>query len=168
MRKRAIDSVARRLGHERGGAQLFIASGAASIAGRAKPSSTSLPAAGNPPGGKRNPCSLLPHPHPTGVCTPFARDAVWSPNPRVGPRLCTPKRRELEGGSPGLPAARGEHGCSPGIVLHPSGCWALPAPTTEHPKTCSHGGAGGGRRRVIASAQEHQPHRCTARAKVAF
>lgn len=26
---------------------------------------------------------------------PFLRDAVWSPNPRVGSRLCAPKRRDL-------------------------------------------------------------------------
>lgn len=44
---------------------------------------------------QRDPCSPLPHPQSTGVCAPFLRDAVWSPNLRVGQRLCAPKRRSL-------------------------------------------------------------------------
>lgn len=67
--------------------------GAASI-GRAKPSSTLLPGPGEP-GEQERPCSLSPHPQATGVCAPFLRDAVWSPNPGVGLRLCGPKRRDL-------------------------------------------------------------------------
>ena len=125
MRKRAIDSVAGRLGHGRGGAQLFIPSDS-----RESRASQHLAASSwKPPRGKRNPGSLLPRPHPAGVRTPFARDAIWSTNPRVGPRLCTLKRRDLEGGRRGWREPRCWSHMVPSIPRlqdgdnHPGGGW---------------------------------------------